>query len=56
MNILLTTKEVAEILNVNYQIIRRLKSDPIEPLFHLRIGGSYVKKQKSLSCFKAFLW
>ena len=46
MNILLTTKEVAEILNVSYQTIRRLKSDPIEPLFYLGIGGSYVKNKK----------
>ena len=44
MNTLLTTREVVEILNVSYQTIRRLKSDPIEPLFYLRIGGSYVKK------------
>ena len=47
MNTLLTTREVAEILNVSYQTIRRLKSDPIEPLFYLRIGGSYVKNKKT---------
>ena len=40
MNTLLTTQDTAEILNVSYQTIRRLISQPIEPLHYLRIGGS----------------
>ena len=52
MNTLLTTSEVAEILNVSYQTIRRLMSDPIEPLFYLRIGGSIRFEKKDVLAIK----
>ena len=54
MNPLLNTREVAEILNVSYQTIRRLMSDPIEPLFYLRIGGSIRFEKKDVLSYKYF--
>ena len=40
MKKLLTTKEVAKMLNISYQSVRRLMYNPIEPLHYLRIGGT----------------
>ena len=52
MNTLLTMSEVAEILNVCYQTIRKLMSDPIEHLFYLRIGSSVRFEKKDVLAIK----
>ena len=49
MNTLLTTSEVAEILNVCYQTIRKLMNHPIEPIFYLRIGLHMIRKKRCIS-------
>ena len=54
MESLLTTQDTAEILNVSYQTIRRLISQPIEPLHYLRIGGSIRFEKKDVLAYKYF--
>ena len=46
MKKLLTTKEVAKMLNISYQSVRRLIYNPIEPLHYLRIEERYDSKEK----------
>ena len=54
MNTLLKIKEVAEILSVSYQTIRRLIGDPIDPLTYKRIGRSIRFEYKDVLAYKHF--
>ena len=54
MKKLLTTKEVAKMLNISYQSVGRLMYNPIEPLHYLRIGGTIRFEGKDVLAYKYF--